>query len=288
MGPNNFFRRFRSNSSSNNYYIANNYPTGTTASEPKSKTKLLIIVVIVAVVLISIFAIIGSIGKKSQKVDKDVIAAVNSYANWILYGKDSDDEPSSLQYDPENLYYLDELIDNDNRDEAFFENAFKKLDRILELTNDEDYYVQTNGLAFDYSGYILVFKEILNNGELEPSDIEQYYYEKGEEKTLQYVDNFYGKFSQDNSSVKSYVDRKKELAENIVKRLELYREYSCDELPGFSACIFSDEALEEVNDLSRSIEAEKNQDIWTLAETIEEQSLVLIDITKEEDNNYED
>lgn len=166
MGPNiSGFNRFRSKSSNNNYYVANNYPT-VPATEPKSKTKLLIIVVVSAVVLITIFAIVSSTRSAHKKANQEQLAEfyealndfnieytslINAYGEKVGFVpsvKLEDGNISAFSATPNifSLYFI----------------AEEKLDNLTNKYNEKKSYL-SNSQEQNYQSLVEIDKEKLDN-----------------------------------------------------------------------------------------------------------------------------
>lgn len=249
------------------------------APEKKSYKKPIIIVMIIIALIISgivvAFSLMPSGG--GLNVSSDAKIAFNKYANYLLYGEDSD-RPLEGEYDDSRIYEFDEMRSEDVKNMASYlkkvNSLWNSLGSLVGNYGDDD----LKKLVDNYSGNIELINftfdsEIINEEEL----IKEVLNHNLEETKAWIVSKY-------DDMIKSNYDVVKRFGEAEINYYQLYAEYleklksfGCLNEEGILFCEdFSDEALESqiedaydaVNEITQGANYGVLKDCWEISKYI--------------------
>lgn len=198
------------------------FGTGDIVLTPEKKSHKGIIIALVLTVLIvgGFFAVMFQIrnGGGNMNVSNDAKLAFNKYANYLLYGKDSD-KALEGEYDEDSIYKLDEMWgENAQAVTNFFKTADELLASFESFTNgnaNSDFMTAVNNYRADFELVRLTFnKEYITEEELINKVLGN-----NLEDTKTWIANKYASLTKS-----SYEDVKK-YAEAEINYYQLYAEY---------------------------------------------------------------
>ncbi len=227
---------------SHQYY--SNHPTRTSASgvgdivvggTPKkklSKKTILLVISAVAflVIIAATFIIIFSSSKNTAKNGlSDVEVAFNRYANYLLFGQKRD--ALDGKFDPYQTYEVDRQLALDPLDMNYWNEASKLLnDATASLSSSDGAYkdelmVALNNYQENFS-FIQTYAQITN----EPSeeDMLQAYLKSGPSGVNEYLNNFYSKINDLESSLaEDFITLKRQQYSLATGKFDFYSEVGC-------------------------------------------------------------
>ena len=158
------------------------------APEKKSRRKLIIILIVMVLIVGGITALVFVFSRKNLEMNNYKLA-FNEYANYLLYGKDSDEEIKG-EYDDDGIYLVYEIKNGDNdinmigmtdstdvsnikvSGVEFFDKAESLLNNSFELLNNESASIINE--TDKYKEYFELYKTIvLSNDSIGASGLQR-------------------------------------------------------------------------------------------------------------------
>lgn len=230
----------------------------------KSKGKIILAVigVIVLIVVIVIAFMYGSSFMGAQK-NSELRVKFNRYANYVLYGEESDEEIDSDLYLNYDYYFSNNDLDDEGRremydrvDELFsaFLEEYEGIDNLETITDDEgllEERVESEKQLLDFIRVVYI-KDYLNS-----YDVYGMYIFDGREAALSDAKSYY-EFPdmEDNQYVIDFVEDYDYWVDNTIKMLDLYNNNGCIyENTIDHGCMNgkSDEVLNELSEVKEAV-----------------------------------
>lgn len=223
------------------------------APEKKSHKGIIVAIILAILVIGGLLAMmfVMSKGGGSVNISNDAKLAFNKYANYLLYGEDSD-KALEGEYDENEIYKLDEMRDEDAQVVTnYFKTANELLSNFESFTNgntNNDFITAVDDYRADFELVRLTFnKEYISEEELASMVLAN-----NLEDTKTWIANKYANLT------KSGYEKVKKYAESEINYYQLYAEClekakaaGCLNAEDGIVCDFSDETLEsQIDDAS--------------------------------------
>lgn len=218
---------------------------------PQKSKKPLILVILIILLLIGAFVayfVATSNNNNSQiSVSTDTKTSFNRYANYLLYGEDSDNALEG-EYDGENSYTLYDKI-NSNDEQGFFEKTQSLLEEFgdgFHKTNSINEELQS--LVDNYIGNFEIFKHHELNGDIDFNTLGKQYVDNGFESTKSWITSYYSDLvNSEYNNAKQYGENQTNYWKLTADLLQKADNNGCLQNGAFEADCLNNSVSEEAN-----------------------------------------
>lgn len=193
---------------------------------PKKSKKPLVLIIILILVLVGAFAAYVFVNSKSGQNllgQANPATSFNRYANYLLYGEDSD-KPLEEEYNDTKVYTIEKLNGSDDAN-AFFDVSQQLFDNFysdfykMPINNEE-----LKSLVDDYRGNLSLVKIHSNTEDIEAENFISYYIKNNAQNTKKLVEEKYSPFlNSDLETVRQYGQNQSEywiLTADLLKKAD--------------------------------------------------------------------
>ena len=178
---------------------------GAEKKKPKLSTIIIVAFAVLFAVVVLVLAITRTIGGGPDKVSdsSDVKKAFNSYVNYVMWGKESDEEVNMDEFDGNTLYYL-KLSGGE------LDHYLLKVQDLYDMLNSS---YSSTGEMTDISALNVFFHDYVAMLPLTIEEIGEEYALRGKEATQDLIDERYNKNKATGILLSDYIGKEKELLE---------------------------------------------------------------------------
>lgn len=199
----------------------------------KSKKWILAIAGVLVVVAVGVTVVLLVTNRGGNENSTELVSAFNSYANYLLDGKDSSDSVSvykGLSYS----YYFDRenvnLALNESEIESiggYYDNLSGKLDSFVGIVTSAEIADNKKKIVKDYSEIAKAYFEMRSKYFLNSEDIKEYYSRNGYAATGEFIDNYYATMNGDLVEVKNLKEYLVAAARYYLNEFNAYSTLGC-------------------------------------------------------------